>query len=106
MSIYRVHFTWKEKARVLNGKSLDMTHPYFVSIKGLIFPESSTLIIDPSDDELRREFGEAEHIMIPFQNVHLIEELADRPNNAGKVLPFSIVEEGDQEDEGNDDPTT
>lgn len=79
-----------------------MTHPYFVSIKGLIFTKGSNLIIDPSEDELRHEFGEAEHLMIPFQSVALIEELDEnRAEKEGKVIPFSLVtgdEADDQED--------
>ena len=75
-----------------------MTHPYFVSLKGLIFPEARSVIIDPSEDELRREFGEAEHIMLPFQSVALIEEIPDRPpSETGKVIPFSVTEDHDDE---------
>ncbi len=81
-----------------------MTHPYFVSIKGLIFSKGSHLIIDPSEDELRHEFGEAEHLMIPFQSVALIEELDEnKVEKEGKVIPFSLVtgeEEEESEDEG------
>lgn len=74
-----------------------MTHPYFVSIKGLVLPDTNSVIIDPSDDELRRDFGEAEHVMIPFQNVSLIEELPDRPaDETGKVIPFTSTEEHDE----------
>jgi hypothetical protein len=97
VSIYRVHFTWKEKPRILKARSLDMTHPYFVSIRGLIFPESRSVIIDPSEDELQRDFGEAEHIMIPFQNVSLIEEIPDRTSDGGRVIPFSMAEDDDDD---------
>ena len=100
MSLYRVHFTWKKKDRVLRARELDMTHPYFVSIKGLIFNKGSNLIIDPSEDELRHEFGEADHLMIPFQSVALIEELdEDRLESEGKVLPFSLVTDEETETE-------
>lgn len=93
MSIYRIHFTWKDKPRTLQARELDMTHPYFVSLRGLIFPDSSSVIIDPAEDELHRDFGEAEHIMLPFQNVQLIEEIPDRPSSdSGKVIPFSTGE--------------
>ncbi|MFW6215446.1 MAG: DUF1820 family protein [Alkalispirochaetaceae bacterium] len=96
VSLYRVHFTWKKKDRVLRARELDMTHPYFVSIKGLVFTKGSNLIIDPSEDELRHEFGEADHLMIPFQSVALIEELDDkRLEREGKVIPFSLVEESE-----------
>lgn len=95
MSIYRLHFKWKEKEYTLKAKSLDMTHPYFVSIKGLIFPKGKKLIIDPSDDELRRQFGKSEHIMLPFQTVSLIEEFEEDPDETdeAKVMQFPTIEE-------------
>ena len=72
------------------AKSLDLTHPYFVSIKTLVFPTEQKLIINPSEEEIRRAFGKSDHLMIPFQTVSLIEELPEGQN--GKVMPFSLVE--------------
>ena len=93
MSKYRIHFTWKEKTHIIEARSLDMTHPYFVSIRELIIPKKSKVIIDPDADELRREFGQADHLMIPFQSVHLIEEhmnTAHPPtSDTGKVIQFN-----------------
>lgn len=87
----------------MRARELDMTHPYFVSIKGLIFTKGSNLIIDPSEDELRHEFGEAEHLMIPFQSVALIEELdEEKTDREGKVIPFSLVSAG-EDDESSDE---
>jgi hypothetical protein len=90
VSIYRVHFKWKGKDVELCAKSLDLTHPYFVSIKDLIFPAVSSLIINPSDDDLKRAFGDANHLMIPFQMVSLVEELPETEH--ARVMPFSLVE--------------
>ena len=90
MSLYRVHFKWKEKEVELMAKSLDLTHPYFVSIKNLVFSTEQKIVINPSEEEIRKTFGGADHLMIPFQTVILIEEL---PENAeGKVMPFFLVE--------------
>jgi hypothetical protein len=97
MSLYRLHLSWKGKEVVLRARELDMTHPYFVSIGDLVFPEGNSVIIDPSQDELRRTFGQAEHVMIPFQNVTLIEELREEevsPDN--KVRPFTVVDGSDE----------
>lgn len=77
MSLYKVHFTWKKKEAVLKARSLDLTHPYFVSIKDLVFSQESRLIIDPSEDEMAGTFGGTDHLMIPFQTVSLIEEFSD-----------------------------
>jgi hypothetical protein len=75
------------------AKSLDLTHPYFVSIKNLVFPTEQKLVINPSEEEIRKTFGRADHLMIPFQTVMLIEEL---PENAeGKVMPFSLVDQSE-----------
>ncbi|GAB4369242.1 MAG: hypothetical protein Kow009_05900 [Spirochaetales bacterium] len=92
MSTYRVIFTWKGKELELKAKSLDLTHPYFVSIKDLIFPEGPRLIINPAEDELLKNFGKSKHIMIPFQTVHLIEELFDEEAQPAKVRSFKVIE--------------
>lgn len=92
MSIYRVIFTWKGKELELKARSLDLTHPYFVSIKDLIFPEGPKLIINPAEDELLKSFGKSKHIMIPFQTVHLIEELMDEEAQPSKVRTFKVIE--------------
>jgi hypothetical protein len=94
VSLYRVHFKWKEKEVELLAKSLDLTHPYFVSIKGLVFPVEQKLVINPSEEETRRTFGRADHLMIPFQIVSLIEEIPD--GQEGKVMPFQLVENPDE----------
>ena len=86
MSLYRVHFKWKEKEVSLSARKLDLTHPYFVSIKGIVFPNKRKLIFDPQEDELRRSFGDADHLMIPFQTVTLIEELAE--SESAKIMQF------------------
>lgn len=98
MSLYCVHFKWKEKEIKLTAKSLDLTHPYFVSIKDILLPTGKKLIIDPSEDDIRKEFGKANHIMIPFQSVILIEELPDEEKS--KVMPFEqITEDGKKKED-------
>ena len=88
MSLYRVHFTWKEKKIILKARSLDLTHPYFVSIKDLLFTKESRLVIDPNEDEVIKEFGASDHLMIPFQTVNLIEEISDDNPKASSLKLF------------------
>jgi hypothetical protein len=100
MSLYRLHLTWKGKDIVLRARELDMTHPYFVSIRDLVFPEGRNIIIDPSEDEVRRTFGQAEHLLIPFQNVTLIEEVREENVSANdKVRPFTVVDNGEHDED-------
>lgn len=96
MSLYRVHFKWKEKEIELSARSLDLTHPYFVSIKDLVFSEEKRLIINPLEDEIRKTFMQSDHLMIPFQSVLLIEEILEGKKGIQKVMPFSLLP-GDKE---------
>ncbi len=91
MSLYRVHFKWKEKEIQLTARSLDLTHPYFVSIKDLVFPRKKKLIINPAEDEIMKAFEPSKHLMIPFQTVSLIEEL-DEEGRSARLRSFTIVE--------------
>ena len=91
MSLHRVHFTWKDKKIILKARNLDLTHPYFVSIKDLVFTKESRLVIDPNEDEVVKEFGASDHLMIPFQTVGLISD--DNPN-AGSLKLFRDSEAG------------
>jgi len=95
LSLYRIYFKWKDKEIKLIAKSLDLTHPYFVSIKDIVFPREQKIIIDPSEDDIRKAFGDADHLMIPFQSVILIEELSEGAKS--RVVPFSGVEEAKEE---------
>lgn len=85
MAVYRIHFTWQETEYALKAKSLDLTHPYFVSIKDLILPDKNTLIVNVADDTLRSRFADTRHLLIPFQSVRMIEEYAEDPDS--KPLP-------------------
>ncbi len=103
MPIYRVHFKWKDKDLQIKATSLDLTHPYFVSIKDLILKKESRLIIDPSEDDVQRLFGKTEHLMIPFQAVSLIEEFKDdafdnmESKQRPRLMDFKLPDKEDNE---------
>jgi hypothetical protein len=98
-----VHLKWNDKDVTLQARGLDLTHPYFVSITDLVFPEGNKIIIDPSEDEVRRTFGEADHLMIPFQSVTLIEEIKEeKPSAQDKVRNFTVVEGSGDDTDGDE----
>ena len=99
--VYRVHFTWNEKKFILKADSLDLTHPYFVSIKELLLPEKGSLLVNVEDDELRSRFGSTSHLMIPFQSVSMIEEFKEDPDT--KPLPGTQVVVLNKEKENNNE---
>jgi hypothetical protein len=91
MSIYRIHFRWKEKEIQLKASSLDLSHPCFVSIKDIIFPKAGRLIIDPSEDEIRKNFSDTINLMIPVNTVILIEEIKENCPPE-KTSRFTVIE--------------
>lgn len=99
MSVYRVHFKWKDKEIQLTAKSLDLTHPYFVSIKDLVFTDKKKLIINPAEDDIMKAFGNSKHLMIPFQTVLLIEEVDEHQR---AVRQFALVDQGKTDSEGSE----
>jgi hypothetical protein len=101
VSIYRVHFKWEGKDVELSARNLDMTHPYFVSIKDLVFPKETRVIINPAEDDVRNKFGGADHLMIPFQSVSLIEEILE--DNESRIRQFNLVQEHRNQDEEQSD---
>jgi len=99
LSVYRVHFKWKDKEIQLTAKSLDLTHPYFVSIKDLIFKDTKKLIINPAEDDIMKAFGNSKHLMIPFQTVLLIEEVDEQQR---AVRRFTLVDQSKSDSEQSD----
>ena len=97
MSLYHVHFSWKGKEMILKARSLDLTHPYFVSIKGLVFEKGQSILINPAEDDVVNEFGDSEHLMIPFQTVRLIEEVPNEKPSSSVLKLFPDKEEVKEE---------
>ncbi|MCG8571277.1 MAG: DUF1820 family protein [Spirochaetes bacterium] len=91
MAVYKLHVKWKDKEITLKAKSLDMTHPYFISIKDIIWSKASKIVVNPVENELYEEFKQTKNLMFPLQSIILIEELYEKDET-----PFKpIVDEKD-----------
>lgn len=80
--MYKVHFTLKDEEYELVAASLDLTHPYFVSIKDMDLSYEEGLVVNPHLENTRKRFKDAANIMIPFQCVALIESVPSREKKA------------------------
>lgn len=76
--MYKVHFRIKEEEFELVAASLDLTHPYFVSIKDMDLGYEEGLVVNPHLENTKKRFKDVSNIMIPFQNVSLIEQVPAR----------------------------
>ena len=102
MSLYKVHFRLKDVDYELVAESLDLSHPYFVSIKDMDLSYEEGLVVNPHLENTRNRFKDAANIMIPFQAVALIETVPPKDKkstSAGKVLQMHAASADDASDE-------
>ena len=50
----------------------------FIEVSELVFSEDSGLVVDPTEDKMRREFEGVEVLHLPLQSVLRVEEVARR----------------------------
>lgn len=86
--MYKVHFTLKGEDYQLVAASLDLTHPYFVSIKDMDLGYEEGLVVNPHLENTKKRFQDTTNIMIPFQCVELIESV---PPKDKKVAHPSVI---------------
>lgn len=88
--MYKVHFRLKDVDYELVAKSLDLSHPYFVSIKDLDLSYEEGVVVNPHLENTRKRFKDNGTLMIPFQSVALIESVPPRETKKAnmKVLPM------------------
>ncbi len=99
--VYKVIFVNEGKVYEIYAKSVGQGGMFgFVEVEGLLFGEKSSLVIDPAEESLQREFSDVGRTYIPLHSVIRIDEVEKRgsskihqvSNTDGKVtqLPTPI----------------
>ncbi len=89
--IYKIVFVNEGKVFEIYAKQVSQGAMFgFVEIEGLLFGEKTSIVVDPSEESLRREFEGVQRTYIPMHAVIRIDEVEKR--GAGKIHPV----EGDQ----------
>lgn len=79
MHIFRVAFINQGKVYELYAETVNQAEVYgFIEIKGLIFGETSSVVIDPSEEKLKNEFGGVNRTLVPMHAVIRIDEVEKR----------------------------
>lgn len=76
--MFKVHFHLKDVEYHLVAESLDLTHPYFVSIKDMDLGYEEGIVVNPHLENTKKRFKDTNNIMIPMTNVLLIESVPAR----------------------------
>jgi len=85
MNIFRISFINHGKVYQLHADSVQQADLFgFIRISGLIFGETTSVVVDPSEEKLKSEFSGVKQFTIPMQSVIRIDEVEKRGQN--KIL--------------------
>lgn len=76
MRIYKIAFLNQGKIYELYAETVRQADLYgFIEIEGLIFGETSSVVIDPSEEKLKNEFSGVNRSLVPIHAVIRIDEV-------------------------------
>jgi hypothetical protein len=96
MKIFKVSFVNRGKVYEIYAKSVRQGELYgFVEVEDLVFDQSSSLLVDPSEERLKSEFSGVRRTLVPMHAVIRIDEVEkEGPSRivdmdpSAKVTPF------------------
>lgn len=100
-SIYRIRFVNQETVYEVYAKEVAEGEIFgFIEVENLIFGETTSLVVDPSEEKLKAEFNGVKRIYIPLHSIIRIDvvekegvakviPLGNQPSNVS-TLPHSI----------------
>ncbi len=96
MRVFKVVFVNQGKVYEIYAKSVRQGELYgFIEVESLLFDQSSTLLVDPSEERLKDEFAAVRRTMIPMHAVIRVDEVEKKGQNRildlekdAKITPF------------------
>lgn len=74
--IYKVVFNNQGKVYEIYARSVSQGALFgFVEVEGLLFGEKTTVVVDPAEETLQREFAGVERTYVPLHSVVRIDEV-------------------------------
>jgi hypothetical protein len=93
--LYRIRFINEDKVYEVYARHVYQGSMYgFVVIEDMVFGESSSMVVDPQEERLKREFEGVKQTHIPLHTVLRIDQVEKQgvskisPAAAGKVASF------------------
>ena len=103
MQIFRILFHNNGKLYQLHAQQVLQADIYgFVEIRGLLFEQHTSVVIDPSEERLKDEFRGVEKILVPMHAVTRIDQVETQGQNKileldrslSNVTPFPLPGRG------------
>ncbi len=84
-TIFRIFFTSQGKGYELYARHVEQADIYgFVAIEGLLFGEVSSVLHNPAEESLKKEFEGVNRFLVPFHQINRIDEV--EKEGRGKIV--------------------
>ena len=92
-SIFRIFFTSQGRGYEIYARKVQQSDlAGFIEVEDIVFGEKSTLVVDPSEEALKKEFSGVKNMQLPFQAIHRIDEV--EKEGPGKIFSLSGADNG------------
>lgn len=104
--LYKIIFHNQGKVYEIFAKSISQGALFgFIEVENIVFGENSSLVVDPTEENLKSEFENVSCIHIPMHSVIRIDEvnkqgsakITDMSGAEGNIMPFPIYTKGGNE---------
>ncbi|MEM7541313.1 MAG: DUF1820 family protein [Pseudomonadota bacterium] len=96
---YRISFMNQGKVYEIYARSVHQSSLFgFIEIEELVFGEKTTVVVDPSEENLKTEFEGVNRIYVPMHSIIRIDEveksgqgkITEAGEQSGNVAPFPV----------------
>jgi len=107
-TLYKIIFLNQGKVYEIFAKSISQGSLFgFIEIAQVVFGEKTSLVVDPSEENLKTEFENVSRIHIPMHSVIRIDEvnkqgtskITNVSGSEGKIMPFPVYTRGNDSSE-------
>jgi len=97
--IYKIIFHNQDKVYEIYAKYVDHGAMFgFIEVEKLIFGERSSVVVDPTEENLKTEFEDVERTYIPMHSIIRIDEvrkegtakITESSEKGGNIMPFPV----------------
>ena len=107
-SLYKIIFLNQGKVYEIFARSISQGSMFgFIEVAQIVFGAKTSLVVDPSEENLKSEFENVSRIHIPLHSVIRIDEvnkqgtakITNVSGNEGKIMPFPVYTRGNDSPE-------
>jgi hypothetical protein len=103
-TLYKVVFHNQGKVYEVYARNVNQGAMFgFIEVEKLVFGEKTSLVVDPSEENLKAEFDAVTRTYIPVHSIIRIDEVNKQgaskvtPSENGNIMPFPVYTRGGED---------